>query len=183
VSQIDHRAMSSAWYFAYGSNMESATFRGRRGIAYRRAISGRAMGWRLVFDKPPLIPIGESYANIIPDLDAEVFGVLYEISASDFSHIDLTEGVLIGNYRRVEIAVTPLSGSANAPSRAFTLTSDRRDPALQPSHRYMELLIAGALEHNLPAAHIAFLRAVPACPESAQAALLRPLIDAVMRQR
>jgi hypothetical protein len=41
------------WYFAYGSNMESGTLRGRRGIPFRRAVAARAPGWRVVFDKPP----------------------------------------------------------------------------------------------------------------------------------
>ena len=45
--------MSRVWYFAYGSNMQSATLRGRRGIAYRRALPARVSGWRVVFDKPP----------------------------------------------------------------------------------------------------------------------------------
>ncbi len=34
--------------------METATFRGRRGIAFVCALGGRAAGWRLVVDKPPL---------------------------------------------------------------------------------------------------------------------------------
>jgi hypothetical protein len=55
------------WYFAYGSNMETATLRGRRGIEPLCALGARAAGWRLVFDKPPLVPVGEAFANIVPD--------------------------------------------------------------------------------------------------------------------
>jgi len=47
------------WYFAYGSNMQAATFRGRRGIEPLRALAARLPGWRLVLDKPPLVPVGE----------------------------------------------------------------------------------------------------------------------------
>ena len=173
--------MSTAWYFAYGSNMQTATFRGRRGIEFRRALPGCAGGWRLVFDKPPLIPVGESYANIVPDPSTEVMGVLYEIRAADLEHIDLTEGVLVGNYRRVEIAVRPLSPSAPETLAAFTLTSERREPTMQPSTRYMDLLIEGAREHGLPDDYVAFLRTVPARAESTGAALLRPLIDAALK--
>jgi ribosomal protein S12 methylthiotransferase accessory factor YcaO len=43
--------MSIIWYFAYGSNMQSATLRGRRGIEYRRALPGRLDWWRRVLDK------------------------------------------------------------------------------------------------------------------------------------
>src|SRR6266478_7773083 len=54
------------WYFAYGSNMETATLRGRRGIEPLCALGARAAGWRLVLDKPPLVPVGEAFANIVP---------------------------------------------------------------------------------------------------------------------
>ena len=168
------------WYFAYGSNMQSATLRGRRGIHFRRAVPGRACGWRLVLDKPGLIPTDSAFANIIPDAAAEVWGVLYQIDDNDLGHLDLTEGVLIGNYARIEIPV--LASSEDPPLSAFTLVSDRRAPGLQPSTRYMGLLIAGAEEHGLPADYVGFLRRIPARPESPEAAALRPLIDAALRR-
>ena len=174
--------MSAVWYFAYGSNMETATFRGRRGIACTRALAARAAGWRLVLDKPPLVPIGEAFANLLPDPDGAVLGVLYEIAPDELAHLDLTEGVLVGNYDRIAIPVTPLLGPPDTVT-AFTLASDRRAPELCPSHRYMACLIAGAEEHGLPPDWIAFLRGVPAVPESAVAKAFRPVVDAVLRRR
>lgn len=169
------------WYFAYGSNMESATLRGRRGIQYHCALPGRAHGWRLVLDKPGLFPTGSSFANIIPDVASFVWGVLYQINEAELGHIDLTEGVLIGNYCRIEI---PVHTSRSDPAlNAFTLTSERRDPTLQPSTRYMGLLISGAEEHGLPADYVAFLRGIPARAESAELAQLRPFIDEALRRR
>jgi len=170
--------MTGVWYFAYGSNMQRATFCGRRGIEFVRAMAGRAPGWRLVLDKPPLVPIGESFANIVPDPDAEVHGVLYEVSAGALEMIDLTEGVLIGNYVRRTISVTTLGERCDV--EAATLVSDRRDAALCPSTRYMGLLIEGALEHGLPAEYIAFLRAVPARAETEAAVAIRPMLDDAM---
>ena len=173
--------MSTAWYFAYGSNMESATLRGRRGIAFSRAMPALARGWRLVLDKPALLPVQGAFANIIADASAECCGVLYEIAPTELAHLDLTEGVLIGNYQRITISVQPLVAPQESIS-AFTLTSERRDPTLLPSQRYMGLLIAGALEHGLPAEYVAFLRTIPTGPESPEAAQLRPLIDQLMRK-
>ncbi len=175
--------MSHTWYFAYGSNMQSATLRGRRGIEYRRAVPVRAPGWRLVLDKPPLFPVGESFANIVPADGAEVLGVAFEVTGDDLAHIDLTEGVLVGNYARVEIAVVALmTASDAAPDRAFTLTSDRRAPELRPSRRYMDLLVDGALEHGLPEDWLAFLRGIPTGVESELAAQMRPMIDESLRR-
>ena len=178
--------MSHVWYFAYGSNMQLATFAGRRGITPTRALAARARGWELVLDKPPLVPIGESFANLVATAEGEVFGVVYEITADDLGHIDLTEGVLIGNYARVEIAIEPLggeppdgsTGASDPPSRAFTLVADKHAPDLLPSDRYMALLVEGALHHRLPAEWIAKLRAVPTKPSSLEATAARAIIDA-----
>jgi len=170
------------WYFAYGSNMETATLRGRRGIESLCALGARAAGWQLVLDKPPLVPVGEAFANIVPDAHAAVLGVLYELSPADWEHVELTEGVRIGNYRSVIVRASPLS-EPTLEVDARTLTSDRRDPTLGPSARYMASLIAGAEEHGLPAEYVAFLRAVPARPETREAAAFRPLLDEVLRRR
>jgi gamma-glutamylcyclotransferase len=171
------------WYFAYGSNMQSDTLRGRRGVAFARAVAVRAPGWRVVFDKPPLFPIGEAFANIVPDPGAVALGVAFQVGDADLAHIELSEGVPIGNYRRVEVAVEALAPCDDGPRVAVSLASDRRAPRLLPSTRYMELLVAGAIEHGLPADYVAALRALPAVAPSAAARALRPLVDAVMRRR
>ena len=164
------------WYFAYGSNMHPTTFAGRRGIAASRALAARATGWRLTLDKTPLMPIGESFANLLAEDGAETFGVVYEVTGDDLAHVDLTEGVLIDNYRRIEIAIEPLGGEG--PARAFTLVSDKRSPELLPSDRYMTLVIEGAELHGLPPAWIAMLRALPTRPSSPEATAARQLLDA-----
>jgi hypothetical protein len=171
------------WYFAYGSNMQRDTFCGRRGVVCLRAVPVRVPGWRVVFDKPPLLPIGESFANLVPDPAAEAFGVAYAIGEEDYAHIELTEGVLLGNYARVTVPVRPLRDVPEPPGEAHSLSSDRRDASLRPSTRYMGLVIAGALEHDLPAPWIEHLRAVPAGAESAVAGAARPLLDAFLRRR
>jgi gamma-glutamylcyclotransferase len=169
------------WYFAYGSNMQTATLCGRRGIQFHRAQPGLARGWRLVLDKPGLIPTSGSFANIVADPDVDVWGVLYQIAAADIEHIDLTEGVLIGNYARIEVPVWP--AGSDAPINAFTLTSGRREPDLQPSTRYMSLLIAGAEEHGLPSDWVAYLRSISTQPETAEATQARGFIDEALLRR
>ena len=171
----------AVWYFAYGSNMQSATLRGRRGVAYARALPVRLPGWRLVFDKPPLLSVGHGFANIVPDATAEALGVAFELSHADLDHVELTEGVRIGNYDAVEVEAWTL-GAGGESLRARSLSSPRRDGSLRPSRRYMALLIEGALEHGLPPDYVAALRAVPAVEESPEAAALRPLIDRAMRR-
>ena len=169
------------WYFAYGSNMQPATFQGRRGIAPARAVPARLAGWRLVFDKPPILPIGSGMANVVEAAGAEVLGVAYAVTARDLEHIDLTEGVLIGNYRRVTVRVTPLA--AGGALEAVTLASDQRDPALGPSRRYMSLLIEGAETHGLPAEYVAWLRSVAAVEDTPEGLAARAFIDLALEKK
>jgi hypothetical protein len=166
-------------YFAYGSNMQRATLVGRRSIAPAAANAARARGWRLVLDKPPLLATGHGFANLVADSDAEVFGVLYDLDADELAHVELTEGVALGNYRRVEIAVAYVA-PAGVSMRTLTLVSDRRDPELRPSAPYMARLIEGAEEHGLPAEWIAYLRAVPTAPDTPAAAAARLVVDGIL---
>ena len=168
------------WYFAYGSNMQPATFAGRRGILAARALPARLAGWQLVFDKPPLLPMGQGMANVVATPGAEVLGVAYAISADDLAHVDLTEGVLIENYRRVAVEVVALVGGA--PFQAWTLTSERRDVGLLPSERYMALLVDGAEHHGLPAEYVQWLRSCPAREDAPEALAVRAFIDRAMKK-
>ncbi len=163
--------------------MQRDTLCGRRGVTVRRAVAVRAPGWRVVFDKPPLIPIGEAFANLMPEPGAVAFGVAFDVPDDDHAHIELTEGVLIGNYRRVELAVEPLGACPTPPGTAVSLSSPRRDATLRPSARYMGLVVAGAREHGLPDDYVSWLEAVPVGESSAVARAFRPLADAVMRRR
>jgi hypothetical protein len=168
------------WYFAYGSNMQPATFAGRRGIVAARALPARLAGWQLVLDKPPLLPMGQGMANVVETPGAEVLGVAYAITADDLAHVDLTEGVLIENYRRVAVEVVALVGGA--PFEAWTLTSERRGVGLLPSERYMALLIDGAEQHGLPAEYVAWLRARPAVADSPESLEVRAFIDRALKK-
>lgn len=173
--------MSSVWYFAYGSNMQTATFRGRRGIEFVRAHPARVRGWQVVFDKPPLLPIGESFANLLPQPGAEALGVVYEIGSEDLEHVKLTEGVAIGNYEPVDVEAERIEeGDVVA---AVSLSSPRRAPHLRPSTRYMDLVIAGAIEHRLPEDYVALLRGIVAGDPSLLARAMRPLMEEFLKRR
>lgn len=172
---------ADVWYFAYGSNMETATLGGRRGIEFTRAHAARVAGWRLTIDKPGLVSIGESYANLIADPAGEVLGVVYNVNADGLERIGRSEGVPVGNYCFVDVDATPLS-AARPPVVAATLVSEHRNPRLRPSRRYMARVIAGAEEHGLPAEYVAYLRSVPTGEESAASRALGRLLDRLLRR-
>src|SRR5690348_5199605 len=79
--------------FAYGANMADDTSRIRRGIRALEHRSGRINGFGLRFNLDGR-PKGRSApANLHPDPDAEVSGVLCRITRRDVVCLDLTEGV------------------------------------------------------------------------------------------
>jgi len=169
----------NVFYFAYGSNMQGETFRGRRGIRPLSAAPVRVPGWKLVVDKPSMLPLRQSFANVVTEAGAVVYGVLYELSEDDHVHVELTEAVPFGNYRRVEVEAHPLDGGA--PRLVRTLTSDRRDGTLRPSSRYVGLMIEGAIEHGLPEEWIEGLRALPTCEEGPEDLDVRRQMDELLR--
>ena len=111
--------------------------------------------------------------------------MLFEISESDYGHLEFTEGVLIDHYRRTELVVepaTPWEGATNGLVTAVTLWSDTRAPSIRPTTRYTRLLLDGAAGHGLPKAWIDELRKVEAVEQSDDVAALRPFFDRAMRK-
>src|SRR6185369_13748258 len=95
------------------------------------------------------IPIGDGrrgVANLSVSSGAMVWGVLYLLKPEQHEHLDRTEGVPNGLYRRLRIEVE----CAGELLVAETLISERRDPSRLPSFRYRELILDGAREHGLP---------------------------------
>jgi hypothetical protein len=134
------------WYFAYGSNMQAATLRGRRQIEPLDVRIGRLTGYRLCFD----IPVGSGargVANLVADVDAHVWGVAYLLTAEQHDHLDRTEGVPAGVYRRIGVPIVTTAGEL----AVETYISELRDSSRLPSFRYLSLLREGAREHALPA--------------------------------
>lgn len=90
------------WYFAYGSNMQGATLRGRRRIEPLDVRIGRLAGFELCFD----IPVGpgmRGVANLRLAEAAHVWGVAYLLTEDQHEHLDRTEGVPNGLYRRIPV--------------------------------------------------------------------------------
>ena len=143
----------ATWYFAYGSNMHRGIFyerRGMRPLAVRRA-------WlddhRVCFDLP-IGPGERGCANLAAEAGARTHGVLYLLTPEQLEHLDRTEGVPNGVYRRVAVEVVVEDGERVA---AFTYRSSWSRAGRKPSARYLGLLVDGAREAGLPADYLTFL--------------------------
>ena len=88
--RIDGKPNDRVWDFAFGANMHDSAFRERRGMRPIEWRAGRVRGYRLRFNLEGR-PRGKAApANISPDPNAEVWGVLYQITRADLVHLDST---------------------------------------------------------------------------------------------
>ena len=145
---------SCVWYFGYGSNVDRGTFLGRRRMRPLAARVAVLDDWALRFDLP--VGSGErGVANLRSEPGARTWGVCWQIPRAQAEHLDRTEGVPRGAYRRQAVEVETREGVRLA---AFTYCSERGVAGRKPSRRYLGLLLAGAREHGLPDEWVAFLR-------------------------
>lgn len=152
--QTSDETSAVTWYLGYGSNMNRGVFEGRRGMRPLRTYRALLEDYGLRFNLP-VGPGERGVANLEPQVGARVWGVLYLLTSEQSEHLDRTEGVPRGAYRRIPVVVTANSGEKIA---AFTYQSDKIRQGRKPSPRYMGLLIEGAAEHGLPGDYLHFLR-------------------------
>ena len=145
------------WYLAYGSNMHHSAFRERRRMRPTEWRVGRVQGYRLRFNLEGR-PVGKAApANICPDPEGEVWGVLYRITRRELVRLDLTEGVPGSGYRHVWISAIDQDGNVVT---AVTYMARGKEADGTPSLRYLTLLRDGARAHGLPDAWVRYLDAV-----------------------
>lgn len=103
---------------------------------------------------------GAGVADVVPDPGRSVWGVVYELPLG-LGELDAKEGAGT-SYRRREFEVL-LAGEPIG-VQAYEVIS--REPAeVGPRRDYMELLVAGAVEHGLPGHYVAELRSrLPMAP-------------------
>ena len=98
-------------------------------------------------------------ADVVPDDGAATWGALYELSADDLEALDRKEFAPQGGYQRREVEVTTDDGSRHT---AVTYEVVEKAPhELAPKQEYVDLLVKGAEERNLPQDWIDVLKELP----------------------
>lgn len=156
-------------YFAYGSNMLETRLKDPSRAPSALCIGiGILSGHRIRFNK--VGKDGSAKCNVQETrlLDDIVFGVIYRIADEEILSLDKIEGVSIGGYLRREVKVE-ISGS-DTEMMANTYIADQqcvKDDML-PFEWYKALVVAGAIEHNLPKDYIQLLRLQQSLPDRNQ---------------
>jgi gamma-glutamylcyclotransferase (GGCT)/AIG2-like uncharacterized protein YtfP len=141
-------------YFAYGSNMLSEHLDSR-------LTSLNIVGPPSLQDKKMLFnkrsKDGSGKANIISSPGSVTWGVLYEINTQDLKTLDKIEG----GYERVTVRVRRPDGNE---FEAITYVSEDLTNDPRPYRWYKELVLLGALEHDLPRDYVAYVEGFPVKP-------------------
>lgn len=148
---------ASTVVFAYGSNMKTVRMRSEdRAPSARSAGRARLLDVRLICNKKSAD--GSAKANIVDSPSDVVWGVLWEVDASDLTKLDVAEG----GYQR-ELRKVLTDGGKTVAAEVFvseTLISDA-----VAYDWYKALLIEGAREHELPEEYVRYLESLPAKPD------------------
>ena len=125
------------YYFAYGSNMNPERMK-ERGADYTHIESYTLRGYRLTFNKVSSREQGRGCANIVPDENWVVEGIIYKISVEGLYNLDSIEGYPV-EYDRVRL-VMDLGGSKETVKTYIAQPGKTRE-GLRPARSYMEHLL------------------------------------------
>lgn len=144
-------------YFAYGSNLLKERLAARcPNLVYH----GNAYlpDYRLSFDQ--LSFDGSGKGACLASAGDRLPGVLWELPDCDLPALDIAEG-RGKSYERLWVTVQTEQGEA----KALTYEPLRVTTGSVPFDWYLALVIAGAMQYQLPEEHIRFIRQTPCKPD------------------
>lgn len=145
-------------YFAYGSNMSSRRLTAPiRAPSATRVAVGYVPGRRLTFDKcSTRDQSGKCDCEATGNPADQVYGVVYRIAAFERAALDEAEGLHRG-YR--DEILTVVVGEVTHDALAYVATDKRR--GLPVLDWYLEHVVAGAAENELPSGYVEAIRQIP----------------------
>jgi hypothetical protein len=146
-------------YFAYGSNMLSRRLRERTPSAVAVG-TGYVCGRHLTFDKDGSDGSGKCDMEPTSSQSDRVHGVLYRVDLGEKQLLDEAEG-LGESYSEEHVRVVTSDGEC----RALAYVAIRKETDLHPYGWYKALVVAGAIEHELPVEYVERLRSVESKPD------------------
>lgn len=133
-------------YFAYGSNMNldwvSERCPGIKPLG-KAKLDGYAVGFRYPSTSWP----GGGACDILPSEGKVVWGAIYEITPEHLKTLDQCEDLHLGGYRRIDVQVDVDGKQLQAVSYEVI---DKLPQDMKPVPGYLQLLLTGAAQHDLP---------------------------------
>jgi len=152
-------------YFAYGSNLSQLQMK-ERDISIKKSIQAELPGWKLAFTIYSETWRG-GVADILPEPDKRVKGVVYTIEKEDLESLDHYEGRLVENnmergmYRRQYMPVKTEKGWKTVLTYVVNKAIEHKKKIdLKPSREYLDTIVSGALEHSIDGEYVKKLKAI-----------------------
>lgn len=149
ANRIFDMSQSETWCFSYGSNLSKQQMLRRTG-SIPTAHTACLVNYRLAFRKA--LTGQDVYATIVPTPGAIVHGVAYRCSPRSMAQLDLFEGVAENCYRRESVQVATQANDILECIVYIGEAFSAEDSV--PSSSYLNLILTGAKEHQLPPDYI-----------------------------
>lgn len=137
---LEHERSRTILYFSYGSCMCGYSFK-ESVPQYELIGAAQLKGYRLAFTLQSTRR-GGGAADIVPEPEGVVWGLLYRIPRKYLYRLDLREGVILGRYQRDWIEVD-LCGARLAPVLTYSVVAKAVEE-IAPSSEYAGLIWDGA---------------------------------------
>lgn len=130
------------YYFAYGSNMDLKRVDGI-GLKLDSIRASKLHGWKLVFNVIDNKSDGTGYANIVPDKNSIVEGLIYETDQISMKKLDYLEGYPRYYLKKKVVAVN----DDGKPVECITYVGNQKmlERGLKPLRIYMKHLLSGKM--------------------------------------
>ncbi|TGE84491.1 gamma-glutamylcyclotransferase [Pseudoalteromonas sp. KS88] len=148
--------------FSFGSNMSSNRLLARL-PEVKRVGTARLIGYELTFDMVSLDGSGKCSVRKSTAQDAQVYGVVYQITADEKEILDAIEGP---RYDCVDVEVILLDDKKIT---AHCYIANTTDATILPYDWYIEHVHRGALEAELPNAYSENIKSRPTRQDSDKA--------------
>ncbi|WP_229247641.1 gamma-glutamylcyclotransferase family protein [Desulfosporosinus shakirovi] len=143
-------------YFAYGSNLNWAQMKQRcsspkvLGVARLPGYKVEFYGYSAVWDG--------AQETVVPELQSEVWGVLYELQVFDWESLDVYEDARLngtGAYFHYPVKVVDMKQET---INAIIYKKDILKEAKLPSTEYLDFIVQGGKEQGLPTEYLTLLQ-------------------------
>lgn len=147
-------------HFGYGSNMSEAYMKQYTpGLKY--LMNAQLPNFEIQFRKYSE-NMGGGISSIIEKPGGMIYGVLYWIPKKEIEELDILEDVPLGIYKRETFQVLGEDGDWYA-ADLYRVTEPKGP--FEPAKQYLDLMIAGAIEHDINPEWLAKLKKMRASQE------------------
>jgi gamma-glutamylcyclotransferase len=128
------------YYFAFGSNMDMQQMNDRQAV-FTKTQKGILKDWKLVFNKISRQLKDVGFANIVPENNSFVEGVIYEVNETTIDVLDRYEGSPQEYHKKIMPVETSNNKSVNC--IVYIANHSKTNNSLKPKKNYLDHLLKG----------------------------------------